>query len=431
MKSRHVWMVLLSMGLSACGGGGGGDETPPALPSTPAPAPDTTPYRIQGNLAQVQGSQLLINGKWLDTRGAVVRYAGQPWAEPLQAGMDVNVVAAGGKATEITLNPLLTGQLAATTTRRQSDWQVNSVRLDQVGTGLQPGDWVMVFGEYAQQGQVSVKKVVGLLGEPQWLEVENRVSELNEVNQTFKLGSIEVNYQGALLEDGQLREGRWVEVFGLLRGNQLEAREIELENEADFPDRRELEGVVNYFDPVSGLLELSRQRQVWVTNTTRFKQGSRQDLKPGVALEVDMMASARGPVATEIEFDNDDGQVGSYPSQQFKLSGWGKWDGSQLTVGGIPFEIDGLTRFKDGLNRNNLDGRWLELDGMVHNGLNLVREIEPDELDNSMELMGPVSQGTLWNYRASDQSLAAFEGRWLELDCYFDGNYLSNCSIDD
>lgn len=429
MKVRHTLMVLLSMGLSACGGSG--DETPSTLPSTPAPAPDTTPYLIQGNLAKVQGSQVFINGKWLNTQGATIRYAAQPWAEPLQVGMDVNVITAGGKATEITLNPLLTGQLTTTTTQRQSDWQVNNVRLDQVGAGLQPGDWVMVFGEYAQQGQVSVKKVVGLLGEPQWLEVENRISELDEVNQTFKLGNIAVNYQGALLEDGQLREGRWVEVFGLLRGNLMEAREIDIEDEVDFPDRSELEGIVNYYDPISGLLELNRQRQIWVTNTTRFKQGSHKDLKPGVALDVDTMASPRGPVATEIEFDNDDDQLGSYPSQQFKLSGWGKWDGSQLSINGIPFEIDGLTRFKDGLNRNNLDGRWLELDGMVHNGLNLVREIEADELDNSMDLMGPVSQGTLWNYRASDQSLAAFEGRWLELDCYFDGNSLSNCRIDD
>ncbi|WOX47326.1 DUF5666 domain-containing protein [Aeromonas sp. XH] len=428
MKAGHALMVLLSMGLSACGGGGG-EETPPVQP--PTPIPDTTPYRIQGNIAKVQGSQVFINGKWLDTQGANIRYAEQPWAEPLQAGMDVNIMAKAGKATQVTLNPIMTGQLATTTTQRQSNWQVNSVRLDQVGTGLQAGDWVMVFGEYTQQGQINVKKVVGLLGEPQWLEVENRISELDELRQSFKLGNITVSYKDALLEDGQLREGRWVEAFGLMRGNLMDAREIEIEDEADFPDRSELEGIVNYYDPVSGLLELSRQRQVWVTNTTRFKHGSRQDLKPGVALDVYMMASPRGPVATEIEFDHDNDQLESYPSQQFKLSGWGKWDGSQLTVGGIPFEIDGLTRFKDGLNRNNLDGRWLELDGMVQNGLNLVREIEPDDLDNSMELMGPVSKGSLWNYRASDQSLSPFEGRWIELDCYFDGNYLSNCRIDD
>ncbi|MEG0007348.1 MAG: DUF5666 domain-containing protein [Aeromonas sp.] len=426
MKIRNALIVLLSMGLSACGGG---NESSTALPSTSDP--DTTPYLIQGNLAKVQGSQVLINGKWLDTMGATVRYAAQPWAEPLQAGMDVSVVAAGGKATEIILNPLLTGQLTATAIQCQSDWQVNSVRLDQIGAGLQAGDWVMVFGEYAPQGQVSVKKVVGLLGEPQWLEVENRVSELDEVNHTFKLGSIAVNYQGALLEDGQLREGRWVEVFGLLRGSQMEAREIELEHDAGFPDRSEVEGIVNYYDSVSGLLELGRQRQVWVTNATIFKHGARQDLKPGVALDVDMVASERGPVATEIEFDHGDDQVESYPNQQFKLSGWGKWDGDLLTVNGISFEIDGLTRFKDGINRNNLDGHWLEVDGVVRNGLNLVREIELDELGNNLELMGLVSKGSLWNYRSSDQSLSLFEERWLELDCDYDGNYLSNCRIDD
>lgn len=430
MKIGYALMMLLSMGLSGCGGGGG-DETPPSSPSIPVPAPDTTPYLIQGNLAKVQGSQVLINGKWLDTQGANIRYAAQPWAEPLQAGMDVNIMAAAGKATEITLNPLLTGQLASSTTLRQSGWQVNSVPLDKVGTDLQSGDWVMVFGEYAEQGRVSVKRVVGLLGEPQWLEVENRISELDEVNQTFKLGSIMVNYRGALLDDGPLREGRWVEVFGLLRGNQMEAREIDIEHEGDFPGRSELEGVVNYYDPVSGLLELSRQRQVWVTNTTVFKHGSRQDLKPGIALDVDVVAGAQGPVATEIEFDNDNDHSGSYPSKQFKLSGWGKWNGNQLSVNGIPFEIDGLTRFKDGLSRDNIDGRWIELDGMVHNGLNLVREIEPDEIDNNMDLMGPVNQGMMWNYRSADNSLSSFEGRWLELDCYFDGNYLSNCRIDD
>ena len=61
----------------------------------------------------------------------------------------------------------------------------------------------------------------------------------------------------------------------------------------------------------------------------------------------------------------------------------------------------------------------------------LIREVEPLEEEHEMELEGPVAQGRIWGYVTSDESLAPFEGRWLELECRFDGMRLSRCREDD
>ena len=40
-------------------------------------------------------------------------------------------------------------------------------------------------------------------------------------------------------------------------------------------------------------------------------------------------------------------------------------------------------------------------------------------------------QGGMGGYATADTSLAPFEGRWLELECKFDGMRLSRCRQDD
>ncbi|MEV3819106.1 hypothetical protein RI537_23735 [Aeromonas salmonicida] len=123
--------------------------------------------------------------------------------------------------------------------------------------------------------------------------------------------------------------------------------------------------------------------------------------------------------------------LGTAQSAEFKLTGRTTWQLGQLMVNGIPFVLDEETRFKDGLSEDDLGGRWVDLEGVVEEGVRVIREVEALDEEDEMELEGPVAQGRIWGYVTSDNSLAPFEGRWLELECKFDGMRLSRCRQDD
>lgn len=123
--------------------------------------------------------------------------------------------------------------------------------------------------------------------------------------------------------------------------------------------------------------------------------------------------------------------LGTAQSAEFKLTGRTTWQLGQLMVNGIPFVLDEGTRFKDGLSEDDLGGRWVDLEGVVEEGVRVIREVETLDEEDEMELEGPVAQGRIWGYVTSDNSLAPFEGRWLELECKFDGMRLSRCRQDD
>lgn len=123
--------------------------------------------------------------------------------------------------------------------------------------------------------------------------------------------------------------------------------------------------------------------------------------------------------------------LGAAQSAEFKLTGRTTWQLGQLMVNGIPFVLDEQTRFKDGLSEDDLGGTWVDLEGVVEGELRLIWEVEKLEEDDEMDLEGPVEQGRIWGYVTSDDSLAPFEGRWLELECKFDGMRLSRCREDD
>lgn len=123
--------------------------------------------------------------------------------------------------------------------------------------------------------------------------------------------------------------------------------------------------------------------------------------------------------------------LGTAQSAEFKLTGRTTWQLGQLMVNGIPFVLNEGTRFKDGLSEDDLGGTWVDLEGVLEGELRVIRKVEALEEDDEMELEGPVAQGRIWGYVTSDDSLAPFEGRWLELECKFDGMRLSRCREDD
>ncbi|MFE8730664.1 hypothetical protein ACFX56_26995, partial [Aeromonas hydrophila] len=65
--------------------------------------------------------------------------------------------------------------------------------------------------------------------------------------------------------------------------------------------------------------------------------------------------------------------LGSAQAAEFKLTGRTTWQLGQLMVNGLPFVIDDQTRFKDWLNEDDLGGTWVEMKGVVENGVRYVR----------------------------------------------------------
>ncbi|MFM5881714.1 hypothetical protein ACET7V_20180 [Aeromonas sanarellii] len=53
-------------------------------------------------------------------------------------------------------------------------------------------------------------------------------------------------------------------------------------------------------------------------------------------------------IAVETEFDDGHTPSSPIPNQQFKLSGLVDWERRILTINGIQFEVDELTRLGDG-----------------------------------------------------------------------------------
>ena len=70
---------------------------------------------------------------------------------------------------------------------------------------------------------------------------------------------------------------------------------------------------------------------------------------------------------------------GLVQAAEFKLTGRTSWQLGQLMVNGIPFVIDEQTRFKDGLDEDDLGGTWVDLEGVIEGDRRLVREVEPLE----------------------------------------------------
>jgi hypothetical protein len=122
---------------------------------------------------------------------------------------------------------------------------------------------------------------------------------------------------------------------------------------------------------------------------------------------------------------------GLVQAAEFKLTGrtTGSWpvDGQRHS-----FMIDERTRFKDGLDEDDLGGP-----GSIWKG----RAGDGGRGAAARSRGGGAGRGTRWNWKGrwkgiwgyvtSDGSLSPFEGRWLELECKFDGMRLSRCRKDD
>ncbi|HIF9066409.1 TPA: DUF5666 domain-containing protein [Photobacterium damselae] len=376
-------VTIIGLILSGCGGGGGSDNG-----STPKPA------LVEGTIDTVNGSNITVNGRSYQV--ASVNYANAPLTDGvsvLEPQMMVQVSDVAKAGATVFLDPTLLGQVTAVNHTTHT-FTVNGVELSFAQLkDIEINDWVMVSAlpMATETGLgykvLSVVKVEydGLYGES---ELEGSVTNLTDTS--FKLGSVVISYSPSQV-DGMhsLQNGDWVEVTGYMSGDNFIATEVEVDNyndneDFDFDDA-EIEGVVTWINKEKTLFTLNARGQFVINNSTRFEDGTRNNLKTGALVEV----TAINGVAKEIEFDRDH-------DSDHDQGTWSEFDAEGIvsyvmdstitldTFNGVSqtIYVDNMTRYEDRLTLATLPGKRVEIEGIVRNGQKIAREIELEELDD-------------------------------------------------
>ena len=382
-------VTIIGLILSGCGGGGGSDNG-----STPKPdiKPEAKPALVEGTIDTVNGSNITVNGRSYQV--ASVNYANTPLADGvsvLKPQMMVQVSDVAKAGATVFLDPTLLGQVTAVNHTTHT-FTVNGVELSfaQLNKDIEINDWVMVSAlPMATETGVGYKVLSVIEVENTDLagkyELEGTLSQLDSVASTFKLGQVVVDYANIQL-DPTIGNGDWVEVTGEMIDGAFVATEVEVDNyddNEDFDDA-EIEGVVTWINKEKTLFTLNARGQFVINNSTRFEDGTRNNLKTGALVEV----TAINGVAKEIEFDRDhdsdhDHDQGTW--SEFDVEGIVSYVmDSTITLYGVqqPVYVDNMTRYEDRLTLATLPGKRVEIEGIVRNGQKIAREIELEELDD-------------------------------------------------
>ncbi|BBC42469.1 hypothetical protein FA893_11935 [Photobacterium damselae subsp. piscicida] len=380
-------VTIIGLILSGCGGGGSSDSG-----STPKPdiKPETKPALVEGTIDKVNGSNIIVNGRSYQV--ASVNYANTPLADGvsvLKPQMMVQVSDVARAGATVFLDPTLLGKVTAVN-HTTNTFTVNGVELSfaQLNEEIEINDWVMVSAlPMATETGVGYKVLSVIEVENTDLagkyELEGTLSQLDSAASTFKLGQVVVDYANIQLEP-TIGNGDWVEVTGQMSNGVFVATEVEVDNyddNEDFDDA-EIEGVVTWINNEKTLFTLNARGQFVIDNSTRFEDGSRNNLKTGELVDV----TAINGVAKEIEFDRDhDGDHEQGTWHEFDAEGIVSYvtDSTIIldTFNGASQTIyaDNMTRYEDRLTLATLTGKRVEIEGIVRGGQKIAREIELED----------------------------------------------------
>ncbi|HIF9480774.1 TPA: DUF5666 domain-containing protein [Photobacterium damselae] len=380
-------VTIIGLILSGCGGGGSSDSG-----STPKPdiKPETKPALVEGTIDKVNGSNIIVNGRSYQV--ASVNYANTPLADGvsvLKPQMMVQVSDVARAGATVFLDPTLLGKVTAVN-HTTNTFTVNGVELSfaQLNKEIEINDWVMVSAlPMATETGVGYKVLSVIEVENTDLagkyELEGTLSQLDSAASTFNLGQVVVDYANIQLEP-TIGNGDWVEVTGQMSNGVFVATEVEVDNyddNEDFDDA-EIEGVVTWINNEKTLFTLNARGQFVIDNSTRFEDGSRNNLKTGELVEV----TAINGVAKEIEFDRDhDGDHEQGTWHEFDAEGivsyvtdstiiLDTFNGASQTI-----YVDNMTRYEDRLTLATLTGKRVEIEGIVRGGQKIAREIELED----------------------------------------------------
>jgi hypothetical protein len=297
----------------------------------------------------------------------------------------------------VTLEPTMTGTVTAIDHINKT-FTVNGVELHFEGLSdeIDQGDWVMVSSLPTADAGYKVLSVVkfdfGYNGPD---EIEGRISSIDTNNGTFKLGAnVTVSYDRV---DG-LSVGEWVEAEGTMQGDVFMATEVEVENYDSLVGDNDVEGIVTWVANDYSQFSLNYRGNFVVDNATRFEDGTKTDLKQGQEVEVTSVMKNGVRTATEVEIDGPDfdgdhdsnwqgkefeceGVVTNYNvnTETFQVSRCEN-DADQV-MSNNTVVIDAQTRF-EGLEKHNLNGTKVEVEGVIINNQNVAREVEAESHDD-------------------------------------------------
>ncbi|OJI54991.1 hypothetical protein VV1062A_02555 [Vibrio vulnificus] len=256
------------------------------------------------------------------------------------------------------------------------------------------GDWVMVSSLPTADAGYKVLSVVkfddpDLVGH---VEIEGRINSLDDNNGTFKLGAgITVNYDnGTFIKPHQpLENGQWVEIEGQFANNVFAASEIEIESYDDLDDDNEIEGIVTWVAGDKSQFELNYRGMFTIDAHTRFEDGHKGLLVAGAEVEVTAQSSTSNELlARVVEFDEQD-HDSNWDDHEFECDGLVTLhDNEQRTItmecsddgvnlGEKIIYIDANTRFEH-IQESELQGAYIEVEGIMLNQQYVAREIERD-----------------------------------------------------
>ncbi len=453
MKKSFVLLPLVAV-LTACGGGSDSSSTS----TTPLPPPIAVvslPSVISGELTQYAADTgaATVGNYNVNLSGLTMQRSMS--APELHVGMVLTLQTDGdSKVTQIRYDDLLRAPVTAV--------DIPNKTLTMAGMTVQTEGAVWARGLTLETAMGKLVEVSGYMINDQtiqatYLELEDSfepgemqglVSELDTATRTFKLGIITVDYTNVPAPLG-LCNGEWVEVEGTFDGTTLTASKIEFEH-LNYDDdlSMDIEGRVT----ASGTdwLVINGNRKVSLTPTTHYKGrglSSAGDITVGMHLDIEGVwdDANKTLVAYEVELDDDNDFDDDFDSlllppttnsHEFEVEGKATYDASAriLSINGFPFQITSRTELEGAASFEQLTGLWVSISGYS----NLVIEVDVERMESTIELAGTVAaDNTLWGYQANDGSLDNLAGRYVQVECTYQGGpserevYLCRLELDD
>src|SRR6266849_6025881 len=402
MKTQRLALIAAAAALfiAGCGGGTGGTGATSSNPATSF-----------GTITAF--GSVFVNGVEFNTSGATIVLDDNPATESdLRVGMVVTVSGSrsgsSGSATRIEVDDAVKGFVEAKldanhwTVMGQTVLVDDQTRFENNVPGV--GDFAEVHGLVVADGTISGGFIEKKNGPPfPTFEVKGFVKNHNDASKTFQIGTLTVNYNGALINDmpnpamtswnGLLVEAKGATcsgnpVCGTLTASKVEPNGPQMQDAAEF----EIEGFVTAVPPdvPSGSFKLGNQLVV-TTGSTRFEGGVPTDIVVGVKLEVEGGLSSGILTASEIEFRDSvkiEADIDTVGASSLTLRG----------LPGITVTVNSLTQFGGssvtGLN-NLFAGDHVQVRGRA-SGANSVIATEVEKLspDSRVELQGSIQSIT-------------------------------------
>jgi len=439
-----VLSALFASSLSGCGGGSGGATEDPSQPIQPINP--VVSKQVIGTIQTVdtQANQITINQTTYPLEGVEVSYQTQSLdASALAFGMPVIFDTQSNK---LQLNPNISGMVqnlqkgsnAVTFTVNQINLTASQDMLSSL-MDIENGDTMLVHFTPQVNGSNHVESLIEIESEGfNGYEIEGLITAVDLVKKQLILGNTPVNYRTATVEDGVIAAGRFAEIFGNFAANGsgvFQAQTIDIETTETLADSVEFEGTISWVNQEQTLFELNSRYQIAVNANTRFEDGNASNLLVGQVVEVDTQLQQDVRVATKVDFETtfitDPDSAKTQTNTAFQVQGVMSYTNSRLTFNGFEFVVEPTTQLDDGLTLQTLNNQNLQLEGVERAEIYYVREIEKADNDFEIELEGIVQNGMLWGYSSSDQSLNAFEGQTVELECRLESvNQVSLCQRD-